>query len=189
VSFFRALRAAGVTPKDIPTVSFSISEEELSSLSSKELVGDYAAWSYFQSVDRPKNRDFVARFQARYGSQRLISDPMEAAYYGVHLWAQAVEEAGADDAAKIRQAVGRQSYDAPEGLVRIDPETQHTSKVFRVGQITSSESRFQVIYAPETPIAPIPYPSTRSRGEWDDFLMDLYLRWGGQWENPGQARP
>jgi urea transport system substrate-binding protein len=186
VAFFRRLRAAGVTPQKIPTVSFSISEEELSSLSTKDLVGDYAAWSYFQSIDRPKNREFVARFQARYGERRVISDPMEAAYFGVHLWAQAVEEAGDDDVAKIHEAVRRQSYEAPEGLVRIDAETQHTSKYFRIGQITS-ESRFDVIYAPDTPLAPIPYPTTRTRGDWDAFLIDLHLQWGGQWENPGVA--
>jgi urea transport system substrate-binding protein len=187
VAFFRALRAAGVMPEKIPTISFSISEEELSSLSTKDLVGDYAAWSYFQSIDRPRNRDFVAAFQARYGEQRVISDPMEAAYIGVHLWAQAVEEAGGEDVAKIRQAIRQQGYDAPEGFVRIDSETQHTCKYFRIGQITS-ESRFEVIYDPETPITPIPYPSTRTKGEWDEFLMDLHLRWGGQWQNPG-AKP
>src|SRR5262249_62074198 len=105
VAFFRALRAAGVTPDRIPTISFSISEEELSSLSLKNVVGDYAAWNYFQTVDRPQNHAFVKRFQARYGNQRVISDPMEAAYFGVHLWAQAVEEAGDDNISSIRQAV------------------------------------------------------------------------------------
>jgi len=80
VAFFRALRAAGVTPDKTPTISFSISEEELSSLSPRNLIGDYAAWNYFQSIDRPQNRAFVKRFQARYGAQRVLSDPMEAAF-------------------------------------------------------------------------------------------------------------
>jgi urea transport system substrate-binding protein len=187
VAFFRALRAAGVTPAQTPTISFSISEEELSSLSTKDLVGDYAAWNYFQSVDRAQNRHFVQRFQAKYGQQRVISDPMEAAYFGVHLWAQAVKEAGDDDVSKIRRAVRRQAFDAPQGRVSIDPETQHTSKVFRIGQITR-ECRFEVVYSSESPIAPIPYPNTRSKGDWDAFLMDLHLRWGGQWANPGKKQ-
>jgi urea transport system substrate-binding protein len=187
VAFFRALRAAGVTPDKTPTISFSISEEELSSLSLKDVVGDYAAWNYFQSVERPQNQEFVKRFQAKYGKQRVVSDPMEAAYFGVHLWAQAVKEAGDDDVSGIRRAVRRQSFDAPEGMVRIDPETQHTSKVFRVGQITQ-EGGFKVVYSSPGPIAPIPYPSpsARSKGEWDAFLLDLNLRWGGQWTNPGK---
>jgi urea transport system substrate-binding protein len=72
---------------------------------------------------------------------------MEAASIGVHLWAQAVEEAGSDDVSRIRQAIRHQTFEAPVGLVRIDPETRHTSKVFRIGRITS-ESRFEVIAGP-----------------------------------------
>jgi urea transport system substrate-binding protein len=105
VAFFRALRAAGVRADKVPTISFSISEEELSSLSMKDVVGDYAAWNYFQSVDRPLNHAFVKLFEKRHGKQRVISDPMEAAYFGVHLWAQAVKEAQDDNVAKIRRAV------------------------------------------------------------------------------------
>jgi urea transport system substrate-binding protein len=185
VAFFRALRAAGLTPDKIPTISFSISEEELSSLSLKDVVGDYAAWNYFQSVDRPQNHELVKRFQSKYGKQRVVSDPMEAAYFGVHLWAQAVQEAGDRNVCDLRRAIRHQTFDAPEGMVRIDPETQHASKVFRVGQITR-ESRFEVIYSSPSPIAPIPYPSTRSQGEWDAFLLDLNLRWDGRWANPGK---
>ncbi len=185
VSFFRALRGAGVTADKTPTISFSISGEELSNLSLKEVIGDYAAWNYFQSVERSQNHAFVTRFQAKHGKQRVLSDPMEAAYIGVHLWAQAVKMAGDDNAAKIRKAARNQTFEAPQGLVRIDPETQHTSKIFRIGQITT-ENRFKIVYSSDTPIAPIPYPNTRSRGDWDGFLQDLRLGWGGQWANPGK---
>jgi urea transport system substrate-binding protein len=110
---------------------------------------------------------------------------MEAAYFGVRLWAQAVQEAGDDDVSKIRQAIRHQAIEAPEGLVRIDAETQHTSKVFRIGRITGG-SHFEIIYSSGIPIAPTPYPATRSRGEWDAFLLDLHLRWGGRWASPGE---
>jgi urea transport system substrate-binding protein len=184
VAFFRTLRAAGITPERVPTISFSISEVELSSLSTKDLIGDYAAWNYFQSLDRPQNREFVQRFHARYGAQRVISDPMEAAYIGVHLWSQAVAEAGVDDVSAIRLALRHQAFEAPEGLVRVDPETQHTLKSFRIGRITR-QSQFEVVYDPRIPIAPMPYPDTRSRGKWDEFLLDLHMHWGGQWAYRG----
>ena len=54
------------------------------------MVGDYAAWDYFQSIDRPENREFVRKFKALYGPDRVTSDVIEAAYCSVHLWAQAV---------------------------------------------------------------------------------------------------
>jgi urea transport system substrate-binding protein len=183
VAFFRALRAADVTPDKIPTISFSIGEEELGSLSLKDVVGDYAAWNYFQTVNRPQNAAFLQRFHHRYGEQRVTTDPMEAAYFGVHLWAQAVAQAGSDDVAAIRKAVKNQSFEAPEGNVRIDPETQHTWKIVRIGKIMSN-GLFDVIYSSERPIQPIPFPATRSPAAWELFLQDLHVRWGGQWAHP-----
>lgn len=184
VALFRALRAAGLKSEAVPTISFSISEQELSSLSTKDIVGDYAAGSYFHTVDRPQNHRFIERFRSRYGQDRTTSDPMEAAYFGVHVWAQSVENAGSDDVKAIRIAARHQEFDAPGGMIRIDPDTQHTSKVFRIGRITP-EGRFQVDYSSEVPIAPIPYPNTRSKGDWDAFLQDLRLRWNGTWANSG----
>jgi urea transport system substrate-binding protein len=185
VALFRALRAAGIKSEAVPTISFSISEQELSSLNTGDIAGDYAAWNYFQSIARPQNQRFVERFKARYGAQRVITDPMEAAYFGVYLWAQAVRQAGTDDVPAVRAAIKNQEFDAPEGVVRIDPETQHTIKVFRIGQITE-QGDFKVVYSPQTPVTPIPYPATRSKGEWDAFLMDLHLEWKGNWANPGR---
>lgn len=183
VTFFRTLRAAGITPDKIPTVSFSISEEELSSLSLKDIAGDYAAWNYFQSLNRPQNKAFVKRFQAKYGPQRVTTDPMEAAWFGVQLWAQAVREAKSDNVQAIRQAIKEQSLDAPEGRVRIDPQTLHTWKTVRIGRI-SEQGQFEIIYDSDTSIQPIPYPASRSPSAWGEFLQDMHLRWGG-WSNPG----
>jgi hypothetical protein len=38
----------------------------------------------------------------------------------------------------------------------------------------------------ERPVPPVPYPSTRSRDARDELVVDLLLRWGGQWDNPGK---
>jgi urea transport system substrate-binding protein len=78
--FFRALRAAGVTAEKTPTLSFGLGENELRALPIRQMSGDYAAWSYFQSVHRPENTAFVHKFQARYGAHRTVSDAMESAY-------------------------------------------------------------------------------------------------------------
>jgi urea transport system substrate-binding protein len=182
LAFIRSLRAADITPAKLPMISFSLSEDELSSFSPRDVAGDYAAWNYFQSIDEPENRAFVDRFQKRYGATRVLSDPMEAAYVGVHLWAQAAREAKSAKPQAVRAALKTQTYDAPEGTVRIDGETQHAEKHVRIGQITE-DGRFAVVYCSEQPIVPVPYPRTRTRAEWDALLNDLHLRWGGQWAN------
>jgi urea transport system substrate-binding protein len=178
--YTRLLRAAGITPAKVPTVYFSIGEIELLSLSTKETLGDYAAWNYFQSIDRPENRLFVEKFRHRYGRQRVTADPMEAAYLGVHLWAQAVEEARTTNTPAIRQALRTQKFDAPGGPVRIDSENQHTWKTVRLGKIVEG-GQFEIVWSSENPIRPEPYPSSRPVAAWNEFLTGLHREWDGHW--------
>jgi urea ABC transporter urea binding protein len=178
--YTRLLRVAGITPERVPTVYFSVGEIELRSLSSRETMGDYAAWNYFQSLDRPENRIFVEKFRSRYGPQRVTADPMEAAYLGVHLWAQAVEAAGTSETSAIRRALPNQKFDAPSGTVRIDPENHHTWKTMRLGKIVEG-GQFEIVWSSEKPIRPEPYPSSRSAADWDEFLADLFNQWGRHW--------
>lgn len=184
VAFFAALRRAGITSADIPTMSFSLAESELNSMDTKGIAGDYAAWNYFQSVDREENREFVQRFKDRYGPHRVTDDPIEAAYFGVYLWSQAVEDAGTDDVSSVRRHLANQSYPAPQGIVSIDANNGHTWKTVRIGRVRS-DGQFDVVWSSGRPLRPVPFPVYRTNKQWDEFLGDLYRTWGGQWENPG----
>jgi urea transport system substrate-binding protein len=179
----RTLRAAGATPSKLPTIYFSVGEVELRHFADWEIVGDYAAWNYFQSIDRTQNKKFISRFQKRYGPQRVLSDPMEAAYLGVHLWAQAAESAGGGDASAIREALRYQSFDAPGGVVRIDPDNQHTWKTARIGRVVEG-GQFEIIWASEAAIQPVPFPISRPAAAWHVLLADLFQQWDGHWSNP-----
>jgi urea transport system substrate-binding protein len=183
IAFFAALRAQGITPQLIPTISFSIAEPELQTMNIPDMVGDYAAWNYFQSLPGPENERFVAAFRARYGQERVISDPMEAAYFGVYLWAQAVEEAGTSQLSRVQVQILNQSRNAPSGVVYIDPQTRHTWKSVLIGQI-QADGQFEIVWTSERPVRPLPYPPFRSRDAWEAFLLDLYEGWGGQWALP-----
>lgn len=183
VSFFRELRNKGINPENIHTVSFSIAEDELKSLEIDKMVGDYAAWNYFQSIPNESNEGFVKAFKEKYGQDRVTDDPMEAAYFGVYLWAQAVKEAGSGDVNMIKQTIKKQSLNAPEGLVYIDPENQHTWKIVRIGKIRP-DGQFEIVWDSEKPVRPIPFPSYRTKDEWDTFLNDLYKSYGNQWAKP-----
>jgi urea transport system substrate-binding protein len=178
--YSRALRAAGVTPQVVPTIYFSLGEIELRKLPRGQSAGDYAAWNYFQSLERPENQTFINRFRSRYGSHRVLADPMEAAYFGVNMWAQAVETAGSERASAVRQAMRVQSFHAPEGHVHIDPENQYTWKTMRIGRI-ADRGQFDVLWSSERPMRPEPFASSRLPGSWSDFLDDLHRRWDGRW--------
>ena len=183
IPLYHTLRAAGATPRKLPTIYFSVGEVELRHFADREIVGDYAAWNYFQSLDGPKNKSFVSSFRKRFGPQRVLSDTMEAAYLGVHLWAQAAEAADGGDARAIREALRNQSFDAPGGVVRIDPTNQHTWKTARVGRVVNG-GQFEVVWTSETPIQPIPFPDSRPAAAWHGLLADLFQQWDGHWSNP-----
>lgn len=183
VAFFRDLRRAGITPDAIPTISFSVGEEELRHLNPAHMAGDYAAWNYFQSIDSPENKQFIERFRAKYGPQRVISDPMEAAWFGVRLWGEAVAAAGNDTPSAIRRALRDRHMIAPEGEVRLDPVTQHTFKTPRIGRILAG-GQFEIVWTATRPEAPVPFPRSRTVEQWRTFLDELHANWGGQWSAP-----
>jgi urea transport system substrate-binding protein len=183
-AFFRALRRMGVTAKQTPTLSFSIFEEELAALGPRECAGDYVAANYFQSVSSPVNREWLGRFAAHYGKGRVVTSPMQTAYAGVRLWAQAVAKAGTDDPRAICDALRGEWYEAPQGAVQIDAKTQHLIQVARVGRVDDA-GRFVDVHVSVQPIVPEPFPASRSRRQWEHFLGDLRKQWGGRWSSPG----
>ena len=183
IAFYKALQEAGIKPEKIPVVSVSIGEDELRKLPAKEMAGNYCAWDYFQSIARPENQAFVKKFKARYGKDRVTADVIESAYVSVLLWAQAVQECGSADVHNIREAMRGQSLDAPEGVVSIDPETQHTWRSFFIGKIRA-DGQLDIVWTSQKPIRPVPYPISRSKTEWDSFLTGLYTQWGNKWANP-----
>jgi urea transport system substrate-binding protein len=158
VAFFKQLRAAGITAKDIPTMSVSIAEDEIRGIGADNLVGHYAAWNYFMSMKTPENTTFVKNYKAKYGADRVTDDPIEAAYFGVYLWAEAVKKANSADTAKVREAIKGISYKAPEGLVTISPINNHTSKIVQIGEVRN-DGQFDIVWTSGKPVTPDPFPS------------------------------
>ena len=185
VAFVRALSRAGEALSEIPSIAFNLTEQELARLDLDPLEGQYAAWSYFQSVAGEPNHAFVSAFRTKYGDHRVVSDPMEAAYVGVHLWAQSVESARAARPANVRKAMRGAMYDGPGGALRIDATTGHAAKFARIGRI-EADGQFKLVYASVEPLQPNPFPDSRTPRAWKAFLSRLYKGWGNNWEAPAQ---
>ncbi len=178
LAFFHALKAAGLD--GIPTMSTSIAEREFREMGQAMPVGHYATWSYFESLDTPRNRNFVSHYQKRFGGDRAVTGPMESGYFSVHLWAQAVMAANSAAPAEVRKTIGGQSWAAPEGIVSIDPSNQHTWKSVRVGRL-NSQGQFEIQWSSAGPVRPRPYPTYQSKEVWDAKLQRLQEGWGGRW--------
>jgi len=173
VAFFKQLQGAGMGPDKYPTMSVSIAEEEVKAIGVDYLKGQYAAWNYFQTVDNPVNKKFVEAFKAKYGADRVVNDPMEAAYIAVYLWKQAVEKAGtADDLEKVRTAAYGQVIDAPEGPGVTMQTNHHISKYVRIGEV-AEDGLFKIVFETEKPVVPLPWnqfvPETKGFScDWSD---------------------
>jgi len=186
--YYAAIRRAGLTPATVPTVAFGFSEDELRRFPAGDVTGHYAACNYFQSVDRSENREFVRKFKARYGQDRVTSDPIVAAYDLVKLWAQTAREVETDEALVVIDHIGRQSLDAPEGIITIDAESLVAWRPFHVGR-ARADGQFDIVWSLTKPIHPLNYVGTRPVSEWRAFVDGLQARWGGRWSTAGGPTP
>ncbi|WP_063016146.1 urea ABC transporter substrate-binding protein [Nocardia niwae] len=135
VAFFREYSNAGLKAAEMPVVSVSIAEEEVAGIGAQHIAGQLTAWNYYQTVDTPVNKKFVADYKAAFGADKPTSDPMEAAYASVYLWKNTVEKAKSFKVEDIQAAADGVSFEAPEGLVTIDGANHHITKTARIGEI------------------------------------------------------
>ena len=158
VGFIKAYSEAGLGANSSPIISVSIAEEEAPAMG-VDLTGQYAAWNYFQSVDSPVNAKFIAAFKAKYGDDRVTSDPMEAAYTSMYLYKNMVEKAGSFCVDAVNAASGGVTFEAPEGLITVNGENHHIAKTALIGQI-NKDNQFDIVYESSGPIEPDPFLKT-----------------------------
>ncbi|MFC3801692.1 urea ABC transporter substrate-binding protein [Cohnella sp. GCM10012308] len=156
VAFFKQLKDANIAAADLTTLSVSIAEEEVKGIGPDFLAGHLVAWNYYQTTDTPENKTFVENFKAKYGADSVTSDPMEAGYTAVYLWAAAVEKAGSFDVDKVKEAAKGIEWNAPEGKVTIDGDNQHIYKTVRIGEI-QPDGMIKELWNSGSPVKPDPY--------------------------------
>ena len=156
VSFYKQLAAAGINGTKQTLLTISVTEDEVLGIGGENLAGFYSAMKYFQSLDNPNNKEFVAAFKAKYGAGSVIGDVTQAGYLGPWLWKAAVEKAGSFDIDKIVSASpDLELKTAPEGYVKLHPNHHLWSKL-RIGQ-WQKDGQAKVLYESEL-IEPNPFP-------------------------------
>ena len=157
--FYEQLYKSGIRAESVPVLATSVAEDELRRIPPEFVQGHYAAWSYFQSLDTPESKAFVKSFKKNFGLDRVVDDPMEAAYTQVMVWKEAYKRANSSDPLKIREVLEKgMEFDAPGGRIKVDPKTHHMYKKFRLGQI-QLDRQFKIIYESKDLIAPDPFPT------------------------------
>jgi len=154
VPFFKEIVAAGLSPSDCPVVSFSLAEDELRSMPTKDLVGELGCWTYFQSINTPENKAFLKRWDEWLKTEnypgvvkqnRTVDSPMVLSYDGAYLWKAAVEKAGTFDVDKVRPILesGEISFVGPGGRITM-LKNHHTTKNVYIGE-TRAKGQFKIL--------------------------------------------
>lgn len=156
VSWFKQLKAAGITAEKQTLLTISVTEDEVLGIGGENLVGFYSSMKYFQSLDNENNKAFVAAFKKMWGANIVIGDVTQAAYLGPWLWKAAVEKAGSFDVDKIAAASPDiELKTAPEGYVKVH-KNHHLWSKLRIGQ-WKADGQAKVVYESAL-IEPDPFP-------------------------------
>ena len=157
VAFFKQLKASGINLDRQLLMTLATTEDEIRGIGGENVAGAYASFKYFQSIETPDNKTFVAAFKKAYGPDSVVGDATQAAYLGPYLWKEAVEKAGSFDVDKVVAASpGIELKNAPEGYVRLHPNHHLWSRSL-IGH-ARADGQFDIVYRSPELIEPNPFP-------------------------------
>jgi branched-chain amino acid transport system substrate-binding protein len=163
---YRAYRQAGFDPAVMPIVSLATNEVDVLAMTDEEAEGHVAAAPWFSTLQTPVSKAFVARYRERFGEQAPLTAGAEAAYFQVHLFAEAARQAQGNSVQALREALAGATFAAPQGEVQIDTQTQHTWLWPRIARLDHQRCFRPVLESAEA-VKPSPYMV--------DYQLDVQL--------------
>jgi branched-chain amino acid transport system substrate-binding protein len=153
---YQAYATAGFDPAVMPIASLTTSEAEVKLMGSDVACGHLTAAPYFESVQTPDNASFVSRYKKRFGEDEPTNLCVEAAYFQVCILAKALAEANTMNPDVLRPFVLGSEFDAPQGRIAIDRESNHTNLWTRLGRV-NEYGQFDLIKESHHSVKPDPY--------------------------------
>lgn len=162
---YKAYARAGLNPEKMPIGSLNTSETEIAMMGVEFGNGHFTSAPYFQSVDTLENHAALNGFKTSYGELIPADMNWEAAYYQMHLYAQAFGIAGSDEFNCIIPELRGLELAAPQGRIKIDPVNQHTHLNPRIGR-ANERGEFEILRESRRMVPPDPYMATQAVGDW-----------------------
>jgi urea transport system substrate-binding protein len=137
IAFYRQFAAAGLN-KSIRIISptFGLGNEQ-TVLTPAEASGIVVAYSYFESLDTPENKQFLEGFRKLYPNAGPLTDPAVQVWNGWQQWRLAVEKAGSTDTPKVVAALESGiSYIGPSGKVTPDGPSHRNVQDIHLAKIS-----------------------------------------------------
>ncbi len=163
--FYEAFKNAGFDSERMPIASVATSEAELAQVDLGVATGHLSSTPFFETLQTPEAIRFVKAYKARFGPDAPVTACAEAAYFQIHLYANALEKATSDSPEKIALQLPQLSFNAPQGQIRIDPLTHHTELWPRIGRV-NSQNKFDIVWESKKSVKPDPYFVAPLFDEW-----------------------
>ena len=163
---------------EIPVASCTLSEPELEAIGPEAADGHITASVYFSSIRSAANDRFVQSYGTRFPSGPSACADAEAAYVAVRLLAAALLEAGPQAGTEpgteaVKRAVAQGGgIDAPQGRVRISPDSFHAALTPRIARSTR-QMRFEILAEAPAPVEADPYLVWNSPRFWSPSVPSL----------------
>ena len=153
---YQAYSDADFDPRVMPITSLTTSEAEVKQMGADVACGHITAAPYFESVNTAVNASFLRRYKKRFGDDEPTNLCAEAAYFQVHIFAKALSEVNSMDPDILRPVVLGSEFDAPQGRVVIDSNSNHTNLWTRLGRV-NERGQFDIIRESLQSVKPDPY--------------------------------
>jgi len=133
MAFYRQWAASGMNKKiPLTSTTFGVGNEHLA-LSAAEGDGILIAGNYSQEIPDAANKDFLARWQKKFGDTKIVHEIAVSQYTGIKLWAECVKQAGSVEREAVLKVIeSGAKVDGPAGLVVIEPKTHHAALDIRL---------------------------------------------------------
>ena len=162
VYLYQAYAEAGFNPKVMPIASLTTTESEVRAMGFDVAEGQITAAPYFQSLANECNASFVNRYKRRHGEDEPTNMCAEAAYFQVHMFANALAQTNSMETDVIKPAVLGSDFNAPQGPVSVSATTSHTNLWSRIGR-ANRRGQFEIVRQSSAPVWADPYLVGRGR--------------------------
>jgi urea transport system substrate-binding protein len=141
VAFYRQFAAAGLN-KGIQIVSpvFGLGNEE-KVLSPAEGAGIVVAYSYFENIDTPENKSFIAGFKQQFPDAGGVADTPAQVWNAWHQWKAAVELAKSTEVDAVAKALETApTFAGPAGEIQLDPACHRNIQDVHLARVTDNQT-------------------------------------------------
>lgn len=156
VHLYQSYHDAGFDPNVMPIASLTTTEAEIRAMGYDVGEGHITAAPYFAGIASERNLAFIRRYKKRYGDDEDTNMCLEAAYFQVHMFAKALEQANSLATEVLRPAVLGTELAAPQGTVSIDAQCSHADLWTRIGR-ANRKGQFDILYESNCPVSADPY--------------------------------